>query len=409
MKYRMVRENRPTLKNYGRWKAVAVHENEVGTARIVKEVCRRAGASRGTVIAVLTELAGVVADHLREGDSVRLDDVGLLKLEIESQKVDTEEEFRAEEHIRGVRLHVLPECMHGHPVLYQGIKYKRIATAGTEVSHRGTEAKEVHVRAMEKQSTSIPDIHAVERDAHAEAVGQLVGARDGFEHYKAFVEGGAESVVAFVHLAVLKLVAVEDCGPPGLAATLGNVLRTVGNFEVDLVLAGCLEGDVAAHHAFVVVVPERVAIFAPNVARVFGLEGCLHIPAGFLEHGTESHGQLGFGLGVGPGAFDKLVVALHLREFHVHAAGDGAVGLVFLDIHHVVGFFPSQFAHDQYWCGVLCAGVVDVTGHHVVFARFEGQLHGNLAVQRAFEHILGLVAILCPCQQGRQHCEQDSR
>ncbi|MBO4825842.1 MAG: hypothetical protein J5506_01230 [Prevotella sp.] len=132
MKYRMVRENRPMLKNYGRWKAVAVHENEVGTARIVKEVCRRAGASRGTVIAVLTELAGVVADHLRAGDSVRLDDVGLLKLEIESRKVDEAGEFRAEEHIRGVRLHVLPECRHGHPVLYQGIKFFEVGRNKTK-------------------------------------------------------------------------------------------------------------------------------------------------------------------------------------------------------------------------------------------------------------------------------------
>ena len=47
MKYRMVKENRPTLKNFGRWKAVAVHEQTVETRQVVKEVCRRTGASRG--------------------------------------------------------------------------------------------------------------------------------------------------------------------------------------------------------------------------------------------------------------------------------------------------------------------------------------------------------------------------
>ena len=126
MKYRMMKENRTTLKNFGRWRAVAVHSQTVETRQIIKEVCRRTGASRGSVVAVLTELAGVVSSHLRAGDRVRIDDFGLLKLEIEGEKVDSADDFCAEEHIRGVRLHVLAESRHGRQSLYDGIKYEQV-------------------------------------------------------------------------------------------------------------------------------------------------------------------------------------------------------------------------------------------------------------------------------------------
>ena len=84
---------------------MAVHEQTVETQQIVKEVCRRTGASRGSVVAVLAELSAVVCEHLRRGDRVRIDDFGLLKLEIEGDKVDSAEEFEADKHIRGVRLY----------------------------------------------------------------------------------------------------------------------------------------------------------------------------------------------------------------------------------------------------------------------------------------------------------------
>lgn len=52
-------------------------------------------------------LSHVISRHLREGDKVRLRDWGLMKLEIESDKVDTPEAFRPGKHIKGVRLQQL--------------------------------------------------------------------------------------------------------------------------------------------------------------------------------------------------------------------------------------------------------------------------------------------------------------
>ncbi len=129
MKYRMTKEKRATLKNFGRWRAVAVHEQTVETQQIVKEVCRRTGASRGSVVAVLAELSAVVCEHLRRGDRVRIDDFGLLKLEIEGDKVDSAEEFDTEKHIRGVRLHVLAESRHGRQALYSAISFEKIGVS----------------------------------------------------------------------------------------------------------------------------------------------------------------------------------------------------------------------------------------------------------------------------------------
>lgn len=51
-------------------------------------------------------------------------DFGMMKLEIESDKVDDAEEFCASMHIRGVRLHFLPKSDKGSPALYQDIMFE---------------------------------------------------------------------------------------------------------------------------------------------------------------------------------------------------------------------------------------------------------------------------------------------
>ena len=59
---------------------------------------------------------------------MRLDTWGLMKLEIESDKVDRPEDFRARKHIRGVRLHFLPESSKGKPELYQDMAFEHERT-----------------------------------------------------------------------------------------------------------------------------------------------------------------------------------------------------------------------------------------------------------------------------------------
>lgn len=128
MKYKIVKETKPTLTTFGKYKAKAVHNREVDSAEIMKETARRLGLSEGTVLAVMQGMSEVINHHLRYGDKVRLESWGLMKLEITSDHADSPVEFKPSKHIRGVRLHFLPESSKGKPELYQNIKYEKVNT-----------------------------------------------------------------------------------------------------------------------------------------------------------------------------------------------------------------------------------------------------------------------------------------
>jgi predicted histone-like DNA-binding protein len=125
MRYKVIEETKPTLSTYGKYKAKAIHEREVDKNLIVKEVAKRLGTSEGNVLGIMLSLSEVINSHLRNGDKVRIEGLGMMKLEIESDKVDSPKQFKSSKHIRGVRLHFLPESEKGKPELYQGIKYER--------------------------------------------------------------------------------------------------------------------------------------------------------------------------------------------------------------------------------------------------------------------------------------------
>ena len=125
MKYRIKKETQPTLPTFGKYKAVAVHNQVIESRQIYKEAARGTNLSAGAMEGLMMNVAEVVRRHLKMGDKVRLADFGLLKLEIESEKVDNLKDFRAKKHIRGVRLHFLPASENGSPTLYQDITYER--------------------------------------------------------------------------------------------------------------------------------------------------------------------------------------------------------------------------------------------------------------------------------------------
>ena len=125
MKYKIVRENKPTLKNYGRYKAVAMHFQTIEAEQVAQEVQDNCSAKRSDVELVLGELLEVLARHLKQGDRVRLKYIGLMKLELDSEKVDSPKDFDPAKHIRGVRLHLLPESRRGRKELYENISLEK--------------------------------------------------------------------------------------------------------------------------------------------------------------------------------------------------------------------------------------------------------------------------------------------
>ena len=109
MKYRVKKETKPTLKTFGKYKAVAVHIQTIESRQLFEEAARHMSISGGVLEGMMMTVAETVRRHLQMGDKVRIKDFGLMKLEIESDKVDDPKTFRAKKHIRGVRLHFIPE------------------------------------------------------------------------------------------------------------------------------------------------------------------------------------------------------------------------------------------------------------------------------------------------------------
>lgn len=59
MKYKIVKETKPTLKTFGKYKAKAIHNGEVSSCEIMKEVAEHLGTSQGTVLGVMLGLSTV--------------------------------------------------------------------------------------------------------------------------------------------------------------------------------------------------------------------------------------------------------------------------------------------------------------------------------------------------------------
>jgi len=126
MRYKIKKETKPTLPTFGKYKAVAVHNQVIESRQLCDEAASRGMAISGGVLEGLLMAVGeTMMRHLQMGDKVRLKNFGLFKLEIESEKDDDPKTFRAKKHIRGVRLHFIPESYEGSQPLYEGITYEK--------------------------------------------------------------------------------------------------------------------------------------------------------------------------------------------------------------------------------------------------------------------------------------------
>ena len=127
MKYRIEKQNKPTLPSHGKYRAKAIHQNTISTHQLIDELAKRSRSNMDASIirAVLIGLSEIIKDHLRNGDKVKLDEFGLMKLEIDSEKVDKPEDFKPKKHINGVKLHFIPESIEGKQPLYDGIEYEK--------------------------------------------------------------------------------------------------------------------------------------------------------------------------------------------------------------------------------------------------------------------------------------------
>lgn len=85
----------------------------VGTPVTTKTVAKRLSAmctvTYADVMAVLGELAGVVADYMAQGKSVRLDGLGTFRYTLKTKGVEDEADFDFHKQLRAVRVQFVPE------------------------------------------------------------------------------------------------------------------------------------------------------------------------------------------------------------------------------------------------------------------------------------------------------------
>lgn len=127
MKYRLEKQTKPTLTTFGKFRAKAVHVNTIESRQLLEEMVQRnhSGYKVSDLKAILISLSAVIREHLRNGDKVKLEEFGLMKLEIVSDKVDKAEDFKPKKHIKGVRLHFIPESREGSQAFYEDIEFEK--------------------------------------------------------------------------------------------------------------------------------------------------------------------------------------------------------------------------------------------------------------------------------------------
>lgn len=125
MYYILKKQTKVILPSAGQYVARAVHTQVIDTEEIASQIQENCTLKRSDVLAVLSELEDVLVRSLQRGDIVRLNHLGRLKLEIEGRPVADPSEFVAEKHIRGVRLHLIPESRKGRQRLYSDVKLEK--------------------------------------------------------------------------------------------------------------------------------------------------------------------------------------------------------------------------------------------------------------------------------------------
>lgn len=85
----------------------------VGTPVETKEVAERLAqistVSKSDVAAVLGDLAGVLADFMKQGKSVRLDGLGTFRLTLDTTGVTEEKDFDFNKQVKAVRVQFTPQ------------------------------------------------------------------------------------------------------------------------------------------------------------------------------------------------------------------------------------------------------------------------------------------------------------
>lgn len=106
IKYTLISRKNPITKEY-MYHATGVPVNPIGLDEIAEEISGKCTVTSHDIKAVISALEEVTFKHLRNGNSVRLGDLGGFHARISSSGTLTEEEF-SPTNLRGIKVRFMP-------------------------------------------------------------------------------------------------------------------------------------------------------------------------------------------------------------------------------------------------------------------------------------------------------------
>lgn len=93
----------------GKFYARASHKDTVSIKQLAAVMQDNCTVKHSDIVAVLSELSEVMKQELQRGNRVRIDGLGIFKVNIRSKGAKTAKEFSAAENILGTRINFRPE------------------------------------------------------------------------------------------------------------------------------------------------------------------------------------------------------------------------------------------------------------------------------------------------------------
>ena len=102
--YRLVQNKSSNPKMTGKWYAKVVTGQTVTTEKIAERIQASCSMKKSDVVAVLSELAEVIADIVKESQRAQLDGIGCFKAGLSSRGAESEDKFEVQKHIKNLHL-----------------------------------------------------------------------------------------------------------------------------------------------------------------------------------------------------------------------------------------------------------------------------------------------------------------
>ena len=105
LKYKLYQDNRSNAQHKGNWYAHMNLDGTMGLDELAAHMSDHGTPySKGVICGVLNDMVGCIKELVLEGNAVKLDNLAIFSVGIESKPANTKEEFNARTHITGYKL-----------------------------------------------------------------------------------------------------------------------------------------------------------------------------------------------------------------------------------------------------------------------------------------------------------------